>query len=235
MLIYVVGHDRFLSTLPLRLVSLSALARANHPFLTHRSHYSPSTQVALLTCLDAPIISIAGRWPCCVHRSTLDDGTQAPSSGPQGRRNGNPPILSTQRHAHIERHSEAHHRGAYYRRSSLPFVGAPPPRCSIKCLAYSRAFRQSPDYLALLQTPSPIIAARSLVLAGLLLALDFFARPVILAPPMADQSSAKNFFARARAKSSETNKASVNGEVVQKELQEATKRNYRRDLKLWDQ
>lgn len=34
-------------------------AGANHPPLTHRSPYSPSAQVALLTCLDAPITSIA--------------------------------------------------------------------------------------------------------------------------------------------------------------------------------
>lgn len=52
---------------------------------------------------------------------------------------------------------------------------------------------------------------------------------------MADQYSAQNFFARARAKDSETNKASVKGEEIKKELQEATKRNYRRVLKLWDQ
>ena len=117
-------------------------------------------------------------------------------------------------------------------------MGAPPPRRSIKCLASSRAFRQSPDYLALLQATSHITAASSLVLARFfqfLLALDSFARPVILAPLMADQSSAKNFFARARAKGSETNKASINGEEVKKELQEVTKRNYRRALKLWDQ
>ena len=116
-------------------------------------------------------------------------------------------------------------------------MGAPPRR-SIKCLASSRAFRQSSDYLALLQAPSHITAASSLVLARFfqfLLALDSFARPVILAPLTADQSSAKNFFARARAKGSETNKASINGEEVKKELQEATKRNYRRALKLWDQ
>lgn len=117
-------------------------------------------------------------------------------------------------------------------------MGAPPPRRSIKCLASSRAFLQSPDYLALLQTASPITATSSLVLAELfqfLFVLDSFTRPVILTPPMADQSSAKNFFARARAKGSETNKASINGEEVKKELQEATKRNYRRALKLWDQ
>lgn len=51
---------------------------------------------------------------------------------------------------------------------------------------------------------------------------------------MADQSSAKDFFARARAKGSERNKASINGEEVKKELQEAKKRDYRRALKLWD-
>lgn len=117
-------------------------------------------------------------------------------------------------------------------------MGAPPPHRSINCLASSRAFRQCPDYLALLQTPSPIFSASSLVLAEsfqFLSALDSFARPVLIAPPMADQGSAKNFFARARAKGSETNKASVNGEEVKRELQEATKRNYRRALKLWDQ
>lgn len=101
-----------------------------------------------------------------------------------------------------------------------------------------RAFCQSPDYLASLQTLSPIFSASSFVLAEyslFLLALDSFAGPLLLASPMADQCSVQNFFARARAKGSETNKASINGEEVKKELQEATKRNYRRALKLWDQ
>lgn len=122
--------------------------------------------------------------------------------------------------------------------SSLLLVVAPPPRRSRKCLASSRAFRQSPDYLALLQAPSHITAAGTLVLARFsqfLLALDPFARPFILAPLMADQSSAKDFFARARAKGSEKDKASIHGEEVKKELQKATKRNYRWALKLWDQ
>ena len=47
----------------------------------------------------SPVVSI---------RSTLDDGTQAPSSGPQGRRNGNPPRLSTQRHKHRHMHRKRH-------------------------------------------------------------------------------------------------------------------------------
>jgi hypothetical protein len=45
---------------------------------------------------------------------------------------------------------------------------------------------------------------------------------------MAKQNSAKNFFEWARAKSSENNKDSINGEAVQKELQEAMNRGYRR-------
>jgi len=52
---------------------------------------------------------------------------------------------------------------------------------------------------------------------------------------MADQNLAKNFFARARAKDSENNKNSINGEEVKKKLQEATKRGYCRALNLWDQ
>ena len=52
---------------------------------------------------------------------------------------------------------------------------------------------------------------------------------------MADQNSAQNFFARARAKGSGNNRDSINGEEVKKELQEATKRGYRWALKLWDQ
>jgi len=49
---------------------------------------------------------------------------------------------------------------------------------------------------------------------------------------MIDQSLAKNFFARARAKGSKNNKNSINEKEVKKELQEATKRDYRRTLNL---
>jgi hypothetical protein len=37
-------------------------AGANHPLLTYRSPSLPSAQVALLTCLDTPIMSIIDRW-----------------------------------------------------------------------------------------------------------------------------------------------------------------------------
>ncbi len=50
---------------------------------------------------------------------------------------------------------------------------------------------------------------------------------------MAKQNSAKNLFERAHTKSSENNKDSINGEEVRKELQEATKRGYRRPLTLY--
>jgi hypothetical protein len=49
---------------------------------------------------------------------------------------------------------------------------------------------------------------------------------------MTNQSLAKNFFARARAKDSKNNKNSINEKEVKKELQEATKRDYRRALDL---
>ena len=48
-------------------------------------------------------------------------------------------------------------------------------------------------------------------------------------------NSARNFFERARIKGSESNKDTVNGEEVKKELQDATKRGYRRALALWHQ
>ena len=52
---------------------------------------------------------------------------------------------------------------------------------------------------------------------------------------MANRNSGQSLFERARARGSEINKESINGEAVKRELQEATKRNYRRALALWDQ
>jgi hypothetical protein len=68
-----------------------------------------------------------------------------------------------------------------------------------------------------------------------LFSLNSLARTVALPFSMAKQNSAKNFFERARAKGSENNKDSINGEEVKRELQEATKRGYRRALTLWHQ
>jgi hypothetical protein len=62
--------------------------------------------------------------------------------------------------------------------------------------------------------------------------LNPFVCAVALPFSMAKQNSAKNFFERARAKGSENNKDSVNGDEVKKELQEATKRPYRRAMAL---
>lgn len=52
---------------------------------------------------------------------------------------------------------------------------------------------------------------------------------------MTKPKSARDFFERARIKGSESNKESINGEEVKKELQDATKRGYRRALALWGQ
>ena len=52
---------------------------------------------------------------------------------------------------------------------------------------------------------------------------------------MAKLNSARNFFERARMKGSESNRDTINGEEVKKELQEATKCGYRRALALWYQ
>ena len=49
---------------------------------------------------------------------------------------------------------------------------------------------------------------------------------------MAQLNSARNFFERARIKGSESNKDTVNGEEVKKELSDSTKRGYRRSLAL---
>lgn len=110
-------------------------AGANHPPLTHRSPYSPSTQVALLTCLDAPIKSIAGRWLCCVHSVNFRRwyaGAQFRAPGVPKREPSETKHTETRTraHAHIESHSETRHRGACQRGSSLLLVGAPPPRRS---------------------------------------------------------------------------------------------------------
>jgi hypothetical protein len=51
---------------------------------------------------------------------------------------------------------------------------------------------------------------------------------------MTKRNSARDFFERARIKGSESNKESINGEEVRKELQDATKRGYRRALALWN-
>lgn len=40
---------------------------ANHSPLTHYSLCSPSAQVALLTCLDAPIMQTIFRWFCFIY------------------------------------------------------------------------------------------------------------------------------------------------------------------------
>ena len=52
---------------------------------------------------------------------------------------------------------------------------------------------------------------------------------------MEKPNSAKTFFERARTKGSESNKGTVNGEEVKKELSSATQRNYNRALALWQQ
>jgi hypothetical protein len=128
------------ATRPMRLVSLAALAQARITLLSPTAH--PLHPSLRCLCSLAPMRQsrrsmVVG--PVVSVRSTLDDGTQAPSSGPQGRRNGNPPRLSTQRHAHghtrTERHGESRHDDTCYRGSSLLLVGALPPRRSIKCLA----------------------------------------------------------------------------------------------------
>jgi hypothetical protein len=54
-----------------------------------------------------------------------------------------------------------------------------------------------------------------------------------LAAVMPDQNAVKSFFARARARGSDSNKESVNGEEVKRELAGGTKRNYGRALALW--
>ena len=114
----VVGHDMFLSTLPLRLVSLAALAQARTTLLSPTVHpihlllrwlYSLASMRQFYRSLVAgSVVSI---------RSTLDDGTQAPSSGPQGAPKREPSETKhtetrTRTHAHIERHGETRHRGA---------------------------------------------------------------------------------------------------------------------------
>jgi hypothetical protein len=62
------------------------------------------------------------------------------------------------------------------------------------------------------------------------LILDSLAFAVALTFVIAKQNLAKNFFERAQARGSENNKDSINGKEVKKELQEGTKRNYRRLL-----
>lgn len=52
---------------------------------------------------------------------------------------------------------------------------------------------------------------------------------------MAQLNSARNFFERARIKGSESNKDTVNGEEVKKELSDSTKNGYRRSMALWNQ
>jgi hypothetical protein len=52
---------------------------------------------------------------------------------------------------------------------------------------------------------------------------------------MTKLNSARNFFERARNRGSKSNKDTVNGEEVKKELQDVTKRGYRRALELWHQ
>lgn len=52
---------------------------------------------------------------------------------------------------------------------------------------------------------------------------------------MARQNSAQTFFEQARARGSENNKESINGEKFKGKLQDGTKRNYRQALTLWDQ
>ena len=128
-----VGYDMFLSTLPLRLVSRAALAQARITLLSPTAHpiHPPLRWLCSLDSMRQLYRSLVAGFVVSI-RSTLDDGTQAPSSGPQGRWNGNPPRLSTQRYAHIERHGETPHRGVYQGGSSLLLVGAPPPCRSIK-------------------------------------------------------------------------------------------------------
>lgn len=81
----VVGHDMFFSTLPLRLVSLAALAQARNTLLSPTAHpiHPPLRWLCSLASVrQLHRLLVAG--PAVSIRSTLDDGTQAPSSGPQG-------------------------------------------------------------------------------------------------------------------------------------------------------
>lgn len=50
---------------------------------------------------------------------------------------------------------------------------------------------------------------------------------------MGQLNSAGSFFERARIKGSESNKDTVNGEEVKKELSDSMKCGYRRSLALW--
>lgn len=52
---------------------------------------------------------------------------------------------------------------------------------------------------------------------------------------MVNRNSAQSFFKLAQARGSENNKESINREQVKRELQEGTKRSYRRALALLDQ
>ncbi|KAI9752223.1 MAG: hypothetical protein M1835_001112 [Candelina submexicana] len=97
-----------------------------------------------------------------------------------------------------------------------------------------------PNYLALLLALQfrslPQAWSLPFSLASWLLSLpDFLCSYHFLLFSMAKLKSAKGFFNRARARGSEKNKDSVNREEVKKELQDATKRNHRRALALWDQ
>jgi len=65
----------------------------------------------------------------------------------------------------------------------------------------------------------------SFFLASWLLSLpDSFALDIFLLFSMAGQNLAKNFFERAWARGSDSNKDSINGKEVKKEFQEGTKK-----------
>lgn len=118
-------------------------------------------------------------------------------------------------------------------------LGAVPPLCIMPSPSFCLWDFAPPNYLALLLALS-FDRCRKLVLSFSLASwflsfADFLCSYHFLLFSMAKPKSAKGFFDRARARGSEKNKDSVNGEEVKKELMDATKRNYRQALALWDQ
>jgi hypothetical protein len=118
-------------------------------------------------------------------------------------------------------------------------IGASPHLQSIKCPTPTACFPfLTPDYLVLLQASKFLLCGTLLLLLCiylLLVVLGLLCNAIGRFPLMAQLNSARNFFERARIKGSGSNKDTVNGEEVKKELSDSTKRGCRRSLALWYQ
>lgn len=159
--------------------------------------------------------------------STLDGVRGCPVLGPRGAETG-----TLRDHATTLRRGQALSPSKHVRDDSIPLE-----RCFAPSASDKMPLLPPPVFPSTPQITWPLLRAPEFLLCGTLLLLLLY----ILAPchsgpfsitPWRGSTLQEISSSRARIKGSESNKDTVNGEEVKKELQDATKRGYRRALAL---